>query len=250
MIETEKNKESFLISIIIATCRAANEIGECLASIKRYAPENTEIVIVDCGSKDETLFMIQKFGVTNLISEKDKGIYDALNKGCSRAHGKWFYFLGSDDRLLPGFREMAVKLKNSNTIYYGNTEPKYAANKKVIYHLLIGPFNKYRLAKYPVNHQAVLYPANVFKDYCYDLKYKVFADYALNLQLWGDKDFIIQYYPTNIASYNMTGFSSSIVDDAFKKDKESLIRKSLGIIVWMRYCLKRFRKRRNGEDWN
>ena len=249
MIETDNNNKSPLVSIIIATFQAAGQIGDCLNSIKNYAPQNTEIIIVDGGSKDATLSIIQKLGVTNFISEKDEGIYDALNKGIRRSHGKWLYFLGADDRLLEGFKQMTEKLKNPDTIYYGNTEPIYATDKKVPYHLLSGYFDKYRLAKYPVNHQAVLYPARVFYKNSYDLNYPVFADYALNLHLWGDENFQVKYYPITIASYNMTGFSATFTDEAFKKEKEFLIRKNLGLFTWMRYCFKRLKKRVKGEEW-
>lgn len=238
-----------LISIIIATRNAEKNIAACLESIQQNAPENTEVVVIDCCSTDQTLSIIRQSGIVNFISEKDKGIYDALNKGAMRANGKWLYFLGSDDSLLPGFKEMAQHLKNETTVYYGNTEAIYLENKKLPYHLLSGRFSKYRLSKYPVNHQAVIYPASVFKKYQYELKYKVFADYALNLKLWANPDFSVKYFPLAIANYNMTGFSSSIEDMVFKSGKNKLIRKHLGIFIWARYSFKKFRKKLKGEDW-
>lgn len=239
----------YLVSIIIATRNAEEQISECLDSVKKYAPENVEIVIVDGGSEDGTLSILTQYGISNFISEKDQGIYDAFNKGIRRANGQWFYFLGSDDRLLPGFGNMLQNLKEIHTIYYGNTEAIYLENRTIPYHLLSGKFDKYRLAKYPVNHQTVFYPASVFEKYSYDIRYRVFADYALNLQLWGDRQFKIQYIPVKVALYNMTGFSSSLVDETFKNDKSSLIRKNLGLAVWLRYRFKKFKKQMKGEDW-
>ena len=101
----------YLVSIIIATRNAEEQISECLDSVKKYAPENVEIVIVDGGSEDGTLSILTQYGISNFISEKDQGIYDAFNKGIRRANGQWFYFLGSDDRLLPGFGNMLQNLK-------------------------------------------------------------------------------------------------------------------------------------------
>ena len=181
------------------------------------------------------------------ISEPDKGIYDALNKGIKLARGKWFYFLGADDRLLQGFSEMASKLKDENTVYYGNSVPFYYSSNKPSYELLIGKFSNYRLAKYCMNHQAVIYPAKAFYKYEYDLRYKVFADYALNIQVWGDRDFKKIFYPVTIARYNMTGFSSTITDVQFKKDKPRLIRKSMGWLMYARFIFKRFKKRLRRE---
>jgi glycosyltransferase involved in cell wall biosynthesis len=241
--------DKILVSIIIATYNSAAHIRECLESIINQAEKNIEIVVVDGGSTDSTLSIIKEFTNQNIvyISEPDKGIYDALNKGVKISKGKWLYFMGTDDRLLPGFSEMASKLKDEFSVYYGNSEPYYYSDQKPSYELLSGEFSNYRLAKYCINHQAIIYPANAFLKYNYDLKYRVFADYALNLKVWGDHGFKKIFYPIAIARYNMTGFSSTVNDAQFKKDKSTLIRKSMGWIIYSRYLLKRFKKKLKGE---
>jgi hypothetical protein len=123
------------------------------------------------------------------------------------ARGHWIYFLGSDDLLLPGFNEMADQLKSPDTVYYGIPKGYYLQSKKPDFILLAGKFSRYKMAKYCLNHQVILYPSSVFIRYRYQPKYKVLADYALNLQVWGDalqKKFV----PIEIALYNMTGFSA------------------------------------------
>jgi glycosyltransferase involved in cell wall biosynthesis len=241
--------QQILISIIIATFNAEEYLRLCLESITSLEEKNIEIVVVDGGSRDNTISIIKDFPQINLvwISEPDKGIYDALNKGTRLAKGKWLYFLGADDRLLPGFSEMASKLKDENTVYYGNSEPFYYGTEKPSYELLVGKFSNYRLAKYSMNHQAIIYPAKAFYKYEYSLRYKVFADYALNIQLWGDRNFKKIFYPFTIVSYNMTGFSSTINDIEFKKDKPMLIRQSMGLLMYIKFIFKRFKKRLRGE---
>lgn len=78
-------KSAFLVSIIIATFNAEDEIGECLSSINQYAPD-MEIIVVDGKSSDKTLSVIESKKMQNLMvsSERDKGIYDALNKGIAK----------------------------------------------------------------------------------------------------------------------------------------------------------------------
>lgn len=244
-----KEVKKILVSIIIATYNAEPHLGECLQSIMNQVEKNIEIVIVDGGSDDDTIKIIGQFNNGNITwkSEPDNGIYDAMNKGIKMAKGRWLYFLGSDDRLLQGFSEMASRLKDDDTIYYGNTQPFYRGDKKPDYELLSGEFSNYRLAKYCVNHQAILYPAKVFQQYKYDLKYKVFADYALSLKLWGNPDFKKQFYPIDIARYNMTGFSSTIIDEVFKRDKPALIKESMGWLMYARFILKRWKKKLKGE---
>jgi glycosyltransferase involved in cell wall biosynthesis len=242
-------RENALISIIIATYNAGAQLQECLASIAQQIYDNIEILIIDGGSTDNTSEIVKKFSGRSItwVSEKDQGIYDALNKGIKLAKGDWLYFMGADDRLLPDFSELALKLKDPNTIYYGDTHEKYDPENKPSFTILTGEFSKYRLAKYCINHQAIIYPACAFKKYRYEVKYKVFADYALNLALWGDSNFKRGHHALTIVSYDMTGFSSLNEDIVFKQEKGTLIKKNLGWIVYIRFMLKKLKKRRRGE---
>ncbi len=237
-----------LISIIIAAYNAAGELEACLASIAAQPVRNMEVWVIDGGSTDGTLNILQSLNMPGLhwISEPDGGIYDALNKGVRLARGRWLYFMGADDRLLPGFSELAIRLKSPSTVYYGNSEPFYG-NQPPAMELLGGKFSAYRLAKHCMNHQAILYPAAAFDKYRYNPAYRVYADYALNIQLWGDAAFRKEYHPFTIARYNMTGFSAGAGDVAFKRDKLQLIRRHMGWGMYMRMRWKQLKKRWQGE---
>jgi len=239
-----------LISIIIATFNAGKDITACLESITAQTYKNIEIIVVDGGSTDNTINILKQFNnhLLNWISESDKGIFDALNKGAMMANGNWLHFLGADDRLLPGFSEMALKLKDENTVYYGDSKEFYDGNGEPAYHVLTGSFSKYRLAKYCINHQAVIYPRAVFKKYRYQLKYRVFADYVLNMQVWGDKDFKKSYHPIFIALYNLAGFSTKNNDELFDRDKPMLIKENMGWPVYLRFLLKNYKKKINNNS--
>ena len=227
-----------LVSIIIASFNAADELPNCLKSITDLAMENVEIVVVDGASTDGTTHILKDLNCGQLrwISEPDKGIYDALNKGVSLAKGRWLHFLGADDLLLPGFKNMLDVLSDNNTVYYGNSLP---ADK-----IPQGAFSKYRLAKYCMNHQSILYPAGVFAQYKYDLRYRVFADYALNMRVWGDTNFKKKHLDIPIVTYNLSGFSAHVVDHEFLNDRGKLIRKYLGFVIYARYLLKKYKTRK------
>lgn len=92
-----------LISIIIATYNASETLKRCLDSIVPQLTLETELVLIDGGSKDNTNDIIYSYGdkVSVHISEPDKGIYDAWNKGIKLSHGDWIMFIGADDVLLP-----------------------------------------------------------------------------------------------------------------------------------------------------
>ncbi|WP_341840502.1 glycosyltransferase family 2 protein [Chitinophaga caseinilytica] len=240
------------VSIVIATFNAMVHLPECLASIQRLGRTDLEIVIVDGGSTDGTVEYVRSLEWPHLrwVSEKDKGIYDALNKGARMAKGTWVQFLGSDDRLLEGFSRLADQLSDPDTIYYANSEEWYYGDTKPDYILLGGKFSNYRIAKYPVNHQAIVYPTKIFATHSYNLKYRIFADYALNIQLWGNRQYKKRYVPLYIASYNMNGFSSTMRDMEFRADKPALVRQHLGWLVYWRLELKRWKKKREGDlDW-
>ena len=72
-----------LLSIIIATYNAGNTLDACLTSITKQKSSEIELLIIDGGSSDKTLDIIHSYGdkIDVLISEPDKGIYDAWNKG-------------------------------------------------------------------------------------------------------------------------------------------------------------------------
>lgn len=221
------------ISIIIATYNAEAYLNRCLNSILAQSYKNTEVIIVDGGSSDNTLNIIRQYSsfITKWISEPDKGIYDALNKGIGLARGKWIYFLGADDILLEGFSSMAKELKDIHTLYYGYCM-QGGQNMGTSY-------TKYQLAKRNVCHHAVFYPSKVFLKYTYQTEYKVFADYLLNIQCWGDADIKKKYLPVLIASFESGGFSMKHEDRLFKQHKPDYIKKHLGRLVWLRYLLKR-----------
>lgn len=101
----ENSQTTPYLSIIVATYNAGCSIGRALRSIKSLSYDNWECLIVDGASTDGTINIVEKFkrsdGRFRYISEPDKGLYDAFNKGWTYAIGKWIYYLGADDELLP-----------------------------------------------------------------------------------------------------------------------------------------------------
>ena len=85
-------------SIITVCFNSEKTIGETLRSVSSQNYENVEHIIIDGGSSDDTLCIVNNYKhVTKIISEKDKGIYDAMNKGINLAEGNVIGFLNSDD---------------------------------------------------------------------------------------------------------------------------------------------------------
>ncbi|HXO74492.1 MAG TPA: glycosyltransferase, partial [Puia sp.] len=86
------------ISIITATYNSGSTIKDTLDCVRRQDHPAIEHIIIDGGSKDNTLELVSGFShVARVVSEKDKGIYDAMNKGIGLATGDVIGILNSDD---------------------------------------------------------------------------------------------------------------------------------------------------------
>lgn len=115
-----------LISIIVPTFNAAALIGECLESLGRQTLTDLEVLVLDGGSRDETVSVAHHRARGDarirVFSEPDRGIYDAMNKGVKRSRGRWLLFLGSDDRLGSGdvLERISPLLRDDVDIVYGD----------------------------------------------------------------------------------------------------------------------------------
>lgn len=107
------------ISLITVCLNAASTIAECLKSVESQTHEDLEHIIVDGGSKDETILIIKRLGnrVSALTSGPDAGIYDAMNRGLRMATGDVVAYLNADDLYANDacVDAMAMALSNAGT---------------------------------------------------------------------------------------------------------------------------------------
>ena len=88
-----------LISIVIATYNSKTTLQQCIDSVAQQTYPHKELIVIDGGSKDGTVEVLEVNAqkVSYWVSEQDRGIYHAWNKGLARARGQWICFLGADD---------------------------------------------------------------------------------------------------------------------------------------------------------
>ncbi|MBQ7818670.1 MAG: glycosyltransferase [Bacteroidales bacterium] len=114
-----------VISIITVCYNAEKEILATLKSVQEQTFKEYEYIIIDGASKDKTLKVIANSGVeiTHLVSEKDKGIYDAMNKGLRLAKGDYLMFLNAGDSLYSPttLQQIADTAKTNHDVIYGDT---------------------------------------------------------------------------------------------------------------------------------
>ena len=114
-----------VISVITVCYNAEKEIVATLQSVKEQTFTEYEYIIIDGASKDKTLEVISQSGVTptHLISERDKGIYDAMNKALALAKGEYLMFLNAGDSLYSAntLQQIADVANGNPDVIYGDT---------------------------------------------------------------------------------------------------------------------------------
>lgn len=221
-----------MFSIIIPTYNSANTVTKTLDSIAEQTFKNFEVVLIDGISKDNTIEIIkhysQKISI-QFISEKDNGIYDAMNKGIELAKNDWLYFLGSDDYLFSNdvLETVAQNIKNSNAdVVYGNAFIEQF-NKSYG-----GYFTDERMCIENICHQTIFYKKEIIKQAGkYNIAMKVNADIYLNKSLFAHKKIIWQYIDKTIAFYTSSGFSSSQFDLVYWNQAEFFLQEKFKNLV-------------------
>lgn len=123
-----------MVSIIIATYNSEKTLKRALDSVLNQSFQDWECIVVDGASKDGTIDIVKEFVSKDsrfrYVSEPDKGIYDAFNKGWKMAKAEWVMYLGSDDEYLrDGIAQLVYKI-DDNDIVYGDVVLKYNNGKE------------------------------------------------------------------------------------------------------------------------
>jgi glycosyltransferase involved in cell wall biosynthesis len=224
-------KRSPKISIGIVVYNGVAHIKKALDSVVTLSYKNIELIVVDGGSTDGTLSVLDEYSkyISIFVSEKDSGIYEAMNKVCALATGDWLVFIGCDDVLLNVLDDISEELIQPEVVYYGDA---------VIRSLGLvegGKFSKFRLIHRNICHQAIFYPKPIYKKYSYSLNYRWLADYDYNIRLVGDGIPFV-YTGVVVLIYNDTGGSSS-GDVEFEENKQKIIYDSFGAKYALAYAV-------------
>jgi glycosyltransferase involved in cell wall biosynthesis len=235
-----------LVTIISPTYNPGAKLAVSVDSVLAQRPDLFEYWVIDGGSTDGSVDVLKGYGdKVNWISEPDRGIYDAMNKGLERAKGEYIYFLGAGDVMRPGILEkIADRLPPDRPayvygdVYWVSTESKHGGR------VYDGPFDNYKISLRSPCHQAVFYQHGIFDLHGnYELQYVCAADWALNLKCFGDARVSKTYINEIIADYEGGGWSETIPDPTWHADQVRLIARNLGayyaVVWWIRVELPR-----------
>ena len=145
-----------LITIITVVYNSKNNIDLTLDSVRRIKNNNIEYVVIDGNSNDGTLDILNKNIdiIDTLISEEDKGIYDAMNKGIENSSGKYIAFLNAGDPYLADFNDSTSLLLNENYDVFSFGINMFKENSDLIY---ISP-TIINLSKFDPQHMYLPHP--------------------------------------------------------------------------------------------
>lgn len=198
-------KNNPLFSIITVSFNSAKTIEKTILSVLNQTYKNIEYIIIDGGSIDGTLDIINKYKdkISYIVSEKDGGIYDAMNKGTAVARGDYLNFMNSDDYFFSDsiIEECLPFLNDKYDIVYGDVEVRYN-NFKFIKKKLPP---KYLWAA-PANHQSAFIKRETMSKYGYNISNKIVADYEFFLTVYYNGGKILKINKV-IASFYSGGYS-------------------------------------------
>ena len=196
------------VTIITVCYNACEELRMTLESVCEQTFKGIEYIVVDGGSTDGTLSLLEEFrnkfsnnGISfRYISEHDEGTYDAMNKGALMAEGEWINYMNAGDRFFSTNSIAQFFSHNINAdsgILYGDTLQVFDFGSGIAKATDYAKDNPIM----PFCHQSCFVKADLVKKYRFDTSYKIIADHDFFFRLYED-GIKSQYIEEVVAQYN------------------------------------------------
>lgn len=206
--------KSLKISIITATYNSAFTLEQTILSVVEQTYQDIEYIIIDGGSTDGTVELIKKYGnrIACWVSEPDKGVYDAFNKGVKAATGDYIYFLGADDCLC----DVSTIERVAQELYEKNVDILSAAVWLVDEKYRTQNLESGMRAETPeydfsmIPHQGMFVRRELLLKNLFDTSYRIAADYLFFLTCFFNKRVRIKYISLPVAFFSSGGISGEI----------------------------------------
>lgn len=217
------------ISIITSVWNNKETIKDAIDSVLSQTYENIEYIIVDGGSSDGTVEVVQSYGdkIHKFISEKDKGIYDGLNKGVSLASGDVVAFLHSDDlyvdeNVVANVVDIFIRLQVDG-VYSDLVYTTKQDTSKVLRYWKSRPFEMKMLSSgWMPAHPTLFLKRSVYEKFgMFDLSFRIAADYDFMLRVLS-AGLKVHYLPKVLYKMRVGGESNKSIRNIIRKSREDL----------------------------
>jgi glycosyltransferase len=240
------------ITVITVSFNSAATIADTLRSVASQTHPEVEHIVVDGQSVDNTLAIVrlQASPKTVVVSEPDKGIYDAMNKGLRLATGDWVGFLNADDvfahpNVLASIADAARANPAADAIYGDLVYVHQDDIARVFRHWRSGSFSiaQLRLGWMPPHPTFYVRADRLAKVGAFDASLKISADYDFMLRCLNRSDARAAYIPDVLVRMRAGGVSNRSLSAMLDKSREDLRSlRSAGFVGWPTLVCKNLRK--------
>jgi len=214
--------QDFKISLITVTFNAGSTISRCIESVIGQNFTNIEYIVIDGGSTDNTLEILDQYKayINVFVSEPDKGIYDAMNKGIKLANGDVIGMLNADDFFMDSTVSSTIAdifSQQNAEIVYGDLD-YISLQGKIVRKWRSGAYerNKFKYGWMPP-HPTFYCKKDLFKQFgLYSLEYGTAADYELMLRFMYLHKIKAFYVPKVLVKMNIGGASNKTLNNRIK----------------------------------
>jgi glycosyltransferase involved in cell wall biosynthesis len=218
-------------TVVIPTFRDVR-IAQALDSIASQKDIQLEVIVVDGANEPEAFQSLPTYSFPiTFIHEKDNGVYDAMNKGISKAQGTWIYILGSDDILANDNTLSNLISRGSQAdIIFGNVENtglSHSATTKIH----IPSFPNGMIWKHTLHQQGVIYKRSLFQERAFNTDYKILGDYEFHFHL-KNKNVKVEYVNETVAQCDANGLSKRYVWKLYAEEIR-LKKEHLNALEWL-----------------
>lgn len=233
------------ISVITVCYNAVGTIEKTIENVLSQTYNNIEYVVVDGCSNDGTLDIIKKYSdkIAKYVSEKDEGIYDAMNKGIALSTGDYVIFINANDTFYSDDvieKVITAIEKNSDSKFvFGNANYvrednssyiEYFSDRDVIPNLYFGN----------ICHQSIFYHKSLFEKYgVFDKNIKILADWDYNCKILIENKEKSLFIDIPVCNFQLGGLSSNEkTDELCREDCKNLREKYFSNIKKLKYEIK------------
>ena len=239
--------EHLKISVVTVCYNAAETIEETMLSVLNPTYPNIEYIIIDGGSTDGTVDIIKKYAnrLAYWVSEPDKGIYDAMNKGIKVVTGEYVNFMNAGDSFFTSTTISDAVKQFDNYDFIGGIAA-YRKRRRILYSFWKPvktnySFNDVCHGKI-VNHQSSFIRKRILSD-GYDLSYKIIADELLFINKIAIMGNSYKRINTIIALYDITGISNTKnIGLTVRNERMDFLKKNIPLSILKDYKMPLYKK--------